>query len=67
MADQIDMANDLNEAHTDRAIAAARADAPATDPFIGDCEACCDDNVPVLHRGGILRCTDCRAKWEKRR
>lgn len=66
MADPVDMANDLAEAHADRAIAAARADVTPA-PVTGDCEACCDEDVSVLRRGGILRCTPCRAKWEKRR
>jgi hypothetical protein len=61
------MANDIAEARADRAIAAARADAPTVRPFIGTCHACLEEEVHVLHRGGMLRCTDCRGKWERRR
>lgn len=67
MADAVDMANEVAEASADRAIAAARADAPATKPFLGTCNACLEEDVHVLHRGGMLRCVDCRTKWEKRR
>jgi len=67
VADPVDMANDLAAATTDRAIAAARAAAPTHRPFLGTCHACLDEEVPVLSCGGMLRCTPCRAKWEKRR
>lgn len=67
MADQIDMANDVAEQHAQRSIARARAAAALPDPVLGDCEACCDDNVMVRGCGGIMRCVDCRTKWEKRR
>ena len=67
MADQIDMANDIAADAADRAIAAARAAAPTHRPLLGTCHACFDENVPVLTCGGMLRCTDCRSKWEKRR
>ncbi|MBE7186368.1 MAG: hypothetical protein INR68_18405 [Methylobacterium mesophilicum] len=67
MADNVDMANDLAEAHAHRSIAAARAAAAQPDPVSGTCEACCDEDVMVRGCGGILRCTPCRSKWEKRR
>lgn len=66
MAYPVDQANDITTAAADRSIAAARA-AVRPDPVIGTCHACCDEDVPVLTCGGMLRCTDCRAKWGKRR
>lgn len=67
MADPVDMANDIAEAHARRSIAAARAAAAVPDPVLGTCEMCCDEDVMVRGAGGMLRCTPCRAKWEKRR
>lgn len=66
MADNVDMANELAEQHTQRHVAAARAAANTPNPILGDCEACCDDGVMVKTCGGLLRCTPCRAKWERR-
>jgi hypothetical protein len=67
MADHIDEAQAFTEAHNERAIAAARAAAQLPDLISGSCEACVDDDVMVRMCGGMLRCTPCRAKWEKRR
>lgn len=67
MADNVDMANDLAEQITRGHVAAARAAASTPDPALGDCEACCDDNVMVKSAGGLLRCVDCRTKWERRK
>jgi hypothetical protein len=61
------MANELAEQHTQRHVAAARAAANTPDPVLGDCEACCDDNVMVKTCGGLLRCVDCRTKCERRK
>ncbi|SEM54809.1 hypothetical protein SAMN05192583_0585 [Sphingomonas gellani] len=66
MADPVDQANDFAAAAADRTIAAARA-AVRPDPVIGTCNACLEEDMPVLTCGGMLRCTECRAKWEKRR
>ena len=67
MADVIDEAQALTEALSERTIAAARAAAQQPDPVLGECEACLDEDVMVRGCGGILRCTPCRSKWEKRR
>lgn len=67
MADIIDEAQALTETLDARTIAAARAAAQQPDPVLGECEACLDDNVMVRGCGGILRCTPCRERWEKRR
>ena len=67
MADPVDMANDIAAEATERAIAAARSAAPQIRPFIGECHACLDGDVHVLQCGGMLRCVDCRTRWEKRR
>jgi hypothetical protein len=67
VADQIDIANEFAADAAHRAIAAARAAAPTHRPFLGTCHACLEEEVPVLTCGGMLRCTPCRAKWEKRR
>ena len=61
------MANDLAAAAADRSIAAARAAAPSVRPFLGTCHACCEEDVHVLQCGGMLRCVDCRSRWEKRK
>lgn len=67
MADNVDLANELDEQHTQRHVAAARAAANTPDPVLGECEACCGDNVMVKSAGGLLRCVDCRTKWERRK
>ncbi|MBW6531909.1 hypothetical protein KZ820_14300 [Sphingomonas sp. RRHST34] len=67
MSDAADEANDLAAAFTQRFVDQARAAAAQPDPVRGDCEACCDEDVMVKGAGGIMRCTPCRSKWEKRR
>lgn len=67
MADDVDRAADIVAEHESRAIAAARAAAAQPDLVPGTCEACCDENVMVRSCGGLMRCTPCRSKWEKRR
>jgi hypothetical protein len=66
--DTADEANDLAAAEADSLIAKARvASAAIGEPVNGQCHACLDDDVTVRHCGGMLRCTPCRSRWEKRR
>jgi hypothetical protein len=67
MADPIDQANDVAASERDRGIAAARAASAIPEAVLGDCDACCDEDVMVRQCGGMPRCTPCRARWEKRR
>lgn len=67
MSDHVDEANDIATSFTQRLVEQARAAAAQPDPVPGYCEACCDEDVMVKRAGGMMRCTPCRSKWEKRR
>lgn len=67
MSDAVDEANEFAARYTQRLVDKARAAAAQPDPVPGDCEACCDEDVPVKMAGGLMRCTPCRSKWEQRR
>ncbi|MDR6850337.1 hypothetical protein J2Y57_003571 [Sphingomonas sp. BE137] len=54
MADQIDIAAELNELHFDISLRAARRPVPVGVP--GECEKCGDDSLRLV--GG--RCAPCR-------
>lgn len=65
MADNADQAADYQAQHLARSL--AKVGKPVAEPTMGFCESCCEEPVPVLPRGGIMRCTDCRSRWEKRK
>lgn len=68
MADELDLSAERQQAERDRGVARARAAAAAiSDPILGTCEACCDEDVMVRPCGGMPRCTPCRSGWEQRR
>jgi len=67
MADQIDQANDIAEAHTHRAVRAAIARVDYSPLLDGNCDVCGDEDVKVRRVGGRDRCTPCRAQLERRR
>lgn len=61
MADDVDLASALSQAHLERSIRAARAPVPIGAP--GTCDDCGDDSLRLV--GG--RCAPCRDKRDKRR
>lgn len=68
MADQMDEAVAIADAHTERSIAAARAaSAQIQRGQPGECEACLDDSPRLVLTAGLMLCARCRDKREKRR
>lgn len=59
MADDVDHANAITEAHLERSLAAARAPIPAGQP--GECEQCGED-MPRLVDGRCGYCRDGRSR-----
>ncbi|MCG7348953.1 conjugal transfer protein TraR [Sphingomonas sp. ACRSK] len=59
MADEVDQANAIAEAHLERSLAAARAPIPAGQP--GECEQCGED-MPRLVDGRCGYCRDGRKR-----
>lgn len=68
MADQMDEAVAIVDAHTERSIAAVRAaSAQIERGQPGECEACVEDSPRLVLTAGMMLCARCRDKREKRR
>lgn len=66
MADEVDLANELNAKHQAAALAAHRASRPAG-PSARFCLEC-GDEIPEERRRrapGCIRCIDCQIEFEK--
>lgn len=64
MADTGDQAAEFEAQHLARSLAAV---AKPVEPVRGSCDECTDDDAWIAPSGGLMRCTDCRSRSEKRR